>query len=286
MVTEQETVTRFAPSPTGYLHLGHAYAALFAWRAARARGGRFLLRIEDIDEGRCRPEFEQAIYEDLEWLGLSWEEPVLRQSEHFAEYEAAWRRLAEEDLVYPCFCSRKTVLREIANAGAAPHGPEGPMYPGICRELDALERRRRIERGEAHAWRIDVVRATRRTGALDWKDLTRGIVEADPGRLGDVVLARKEVPASYHLAVTVDDARQGITLVTRGEDLLESTHMHRLIIALLGLPVPEWNHHELIRDSDGKRLAKRERSVTLRGLREAGRSPRSLREELGFGDLF
>lgn len=282
MDDESEVVTRFAPSPTGYLHLGHAYAALFAWRAAHEAGGRFLLRIEDIDTARCRPEYEEAIGEDLAWLGLSWEEPVRRQSEHFADYEAACRSLAERDLVYPCFCTRREIAEEIARAGAAPHGPEGAAYPGTCRDLDGPERARRIARGEGFALRLDVRRALAATGELTWRDLEKGEIAARPERLGDVVLARKDTPASYHLAVSVDDALQRVTLVTRGEDLLEATHVHRLLIELLGLPVPAWRHHRLIVDAAGRRFAKRDAAATLRALREAGRSAASVREELGF----
>ncbi len=276
-------VTRFAPSPTGYLHLGHAYAAFFARRAALGPGGRFLVRIEDIDSGRCRTQFEDAIFGDLAWLGLRWEEPVRRQSAHLEDYEKALRQLEEEGLVYPCFCTRKEIAGEIARAGAAPHGPEGPVYPGICRRLSRAERARRVREGTAHALRLDMGAAVRRAGRLQWRDRERGVVEARPETLGDVVLARKEVPTSYHLSVTLDDALQGVTLVTRGEDLFESTHVHRLLLELLGLPVPEWHHHHLVMDAEGRRFSKRDESVTLRALRAAGRSAESVREELGFG---
>ncbi len=277
-----EIVTRFAPSPTGHLHLGHAYAALFAWRMAREAGGKFLLRIEDIDQGRCRSEFEESIVEDLRWLGLSWEEPVRRQSEHFSEYAEALDRLAGAGLIYPCFCTRREIADEIARAGAAPHGPEGLLYPGTCRGIEVTEGRRRVENGEAHALRLDVAKALEQTGALGWEELGEGEIVAAPATLGDVVLARKETPTSYHLAVTVDDAGQGVTLVTRGEDLREATHVHRLLLELLGLPAPRWKHHRLILDESGRRLAKRDQEVTLRALREAGRSAGSILEELGF----
>jgi glutamyl-Q tRNA(Asp) synthetase len=273
-------VTRFAPSPTGLLHLGHAYSALFAWR--QAAGGRCLLRIEDIDLERCRPAFEAAIAEDLAWLGLDWENPVRRQSDCMADYGAALARLADQDLLYPCFCSRKEIRAEIARAGRAPHGPEGPLYPGSCRRLDPAERVARREAGEPHALRLDVGEAAARAGPLTWFDRGRGETAARPAALGDVVLARKEVPASYHLTVTVDDAIQGVTLVTRGEDLLASSHIHRLLQALLDLPVPEWHHHRLLTDAAGKRLAKRHDPLTLRKLREAGRSPAEVRAMAGF----
>ncbi len=270
-------VTRFAPSPTGLLHLGHAYSALLAFETAQSARGRFLLRIEDIDVTRCRPEFETAIYEDLAWLGLSWEAPVRRQSEHFAEYRAALNRLTERDLLYPCFCTRAEIKAEIVRAGAAPHGPEGPVYPGTCRALPTAERERRIERGDAYALRLDMEQATRDTGVLVWHDLERGQVMAEPQLFGDVVLARKETPASYHLAVTLDDHLQGVNLVTRGVDLFPATHVHRLLQALLGLSTPEYRHHRLILDTEGRRLAKREGAPTLRALREAGETPAGIR---------
>jgi glutamyl-Q tRNA(Asp) synthetase len=275
-------VTRFAPSPTGLLHRGHAYSALFAADAARRAGGRFLLRIEDIDPGRCRPPFVAAILEDLAWLGLVWEQPVRRQSAHMRDYRAALERLAGHGVLYPCFCTRKDIAAEIARAGAAPHGPEGPVYPGTCRALHPAEAARRTARGDAHALRLDIARALALTGPLTWRDRAAGLCAADPGALGDVVLARKEMPASYHLAVTVDDALQGVTLVTRGADLFHATHVHRLLQALLDLPVPEWHHHRLLAGPDGERLAKRSGAPSLASLRAAGADPRALRAELGF----
>ncbi len=279
-------VTRFAPSPTGLLHLGHAHAALFA-AAAAGPGGRFILRIEDIDGTRCRPEFEAAILEDLAWLGLDWERPVRRQSEHMADYAAALDRLRAQELLYPCFCTRRKIQAEIERAGAAPHGsptlgPDGPLYPGTCRGLTMDERHARIEQGIPYAWRLDMARAIRKTGQLTWHDLARGRIDARPEMFGDVVLARKETPASYHLAVTVDDALQGVTLVTRGEDLFDATHVHRLLQALLILPVPEYRHHGLIADESGKRLAKRDKAATLRALREAGKTSAEVRALAGF----
>src|SRR5690606_28424797 len=234
-------VTRFAPSPTGHLHLGHAYAALFAWYAAKDEGGRFLLRIEDIDLGRARPTFEAALLDDLAWLGLDWPMPVRRQSEHFDDYRAALDRLAAQGLLYPCFCTRTEIRAEIERAGAAPHGPDGaPLYPGTCRALDPGLRADRVASGAPHALRLDVAKAAAVAGPLRWHDRAQGEIEARPEIFGDVVLARRDTPASYHLAVSVDDHLQGVTLVTRGEDLFEATHVHRLLQALLGLDVPDY----------------------------------------------
>lgn len=275
-------VTRFAPSPTGRLHVGHAYSALFAARAAQ--GGRFLLRIEDIDLGRCRLEFEEGIYEDLAWLGLEWATPVRRQSDHFDDYRAALRKLDENGLIYPCFCTRKDIQREVERASQAPHGPDGVLYPGTCRALSADERKTLIAAGEAHALRLDMAKAVEAAGPLAFEDRERGRMEVDGPSCGDVVLARKDVPTSYHLAVTVDDAIQGVTLVTRGEDLLHATHIHRILQALLGLPAPEYWHHGLLTGADGKRFAKRDRSLTLQALREAGRSPAEVRAMARFAE--
>ncbi len=274
-------VTRFAPSPTGRLHLGHAYSALFAWEAARAAGGRFLLRIEDIDEGRCRPEHVDGILEDLAWLGLDWDGPVRRQSAHLDDYAKALARLDEAGLLYPCFCTRAEIQAEIAAAGGAPHGPDGPLYPGTCRHLDAGRRAERMAAGEPYALRLDMARAAAAAGPLEWRDRAAGTVRAAPERFGDVVLARKDVPTSYHLAVTVDDALQGVTLVTRGRDLFEATHVHRLLQALLGLPVPEWHHHPLLTGPDGRRYAKRDRSLTLEALRGNGTRAAAVRAMVG-----
>ena len=279
---DQPTITRFAPSPSGYLHLGHAYAALVAWEAARAAGGQFLLRIEDIDRSRCRPEFEQGIIEDLRWLGLDWDGRPLRQSERMALYDQALDRLDRQGVLYPCFCTRRRIRAEIAHASQAPHGAAGEaIYPGICRSLSTAERRLRIAGGEPFALRLDVGRALELTGPLTWHDLRAGTTEARPELLGDVVLARKDVPSSYHLAVTLDDAAQAVTLVTRGEDLFQATHVHRLLQALLGLPQPRYYHHNLIANSTGLRLAKRNRAVTLRTLRQSGRRPEEIWALLG-----
>lgn len=277
-------VTRFAPSPTGRLHLGHAYSALLGWDLARRTGGRFLVRIEDIDPTRCREEFEAGILEDLAWLGVRWEEPVRRQSEHLDDYRQALDQLDALGVLYPCFCTRREILEEIERSGAAPHGPEGPLYPGTCRRLRREERDARLARGEAHVLRLDLTRAWRTTGGdLTWVDRLAGTVRAVPGELGDVVLARKEVGTSYHLAVTVDDALQGVNLVVRGEDLFPATHVHRLLQELLGLPVPQYLHHALVSSPDGSRLSKRDRSITLEALRESGRSPAEVRELAGLG---
>ena len=267
-------LTRFAPSPTGLLHLGHACAAFHAWDEAKQGRGTFLLRIEDLDTGRCREHFEQAIFEDLHWLGFAWPEPVLRQSERMSVYAAALEKLDRLGVIYPCFCSRQEI------ALSAPHGPSGAIYSGTCRSLTSEERAARIVAGQSHAFRLHAEKASRLAGPLTWIDLGRGIVKAQPRELGDVVLARKDTPASYHLAVTVDDAAQQITVVTRGEDLFPSTHIHRLVQALLGLPVPVWRHHRLICDSSGKRMAKRHDACSLRALRERGVSPESVRQML------
>lgn len=271
-------ITRFAPSPTGLLHIGHAHSALFARREA-GPGGTMLLRLEDIDTTRCRPEYAAAIERDLAWLGLSWPMPVRRQSEHFAEYRQALDGLIARGLAYPCFCTRA----QLANAMAAPHGAE-PVYPGLCRTLSPAARRDRIAAGEAHAWRLDVAAALAETGPLAWRDLDRGTIRAEPLASGDVVIARKDIPASYHLAVTWDDAVQHVEIVTRGEDLFAASHLHRLLQALLGLPVPVWRHHRLLLDAEGKRFAKRDRAPTLAALRAAGTSAAEVRALAGFPD--
>lgn len=277
------TVTRFAPSPTGWLHLGHAYAAIFAEQKARQNQGRFLIRLEDIDGTRSRPEYETALFDDLQWLGLTWETPVLRQSDHAADYRQALEELATQGLLYPCFCTRREIQEEIARAPQAPHGPDGPLYPGTCRHLSPKERQAFIELGQPYALRLDIEKATHRIGhSLQWEDLGRGLQTANPALFGDVVLARKDTPASYHLAVVVDDARQGITLVTRGEDLFEATHLHRLLQELLHLSVPAWYHHRLVTDDLGKRLAKRDHARSLRTLREEGWTPQKVRQALNF----
>lgn len=278
-------VTRFAPSPTGRLHLGHAYSAWFAWSQAARAGGRFLLRIEDIDRGRCHPEFDAGILDDLAWLDLSWETPVRRQSDHFADYAKALDVLADRGLIYPCFCTRKDIQREIEAAGHAPHdvprGPDGALYPGTCRALDSGEAGDRVTRGDAFALRLKTDVAAAVTGPLPWTDLDRGAQKARPEMFGDVVLARKDTPTSYHLAVTLDDHIQGVTRVTRGEDLFAATHLHRLLQALLGLRTPEYRHHGLLTGPDGKRFAKRDKSETIETLRNRGHAPDEVWEMAG-----
>ncbi|WP_245833276.1 tRNA glutamyl-Q(34) synthetase GluQRS [Sphingomonas mucosissima] len=265
-------VTRFAPSPTGRLHLGHAYSAILAHDFARRQGGRFLLRIEDIDGTRSRPEHVKTIIADLAWLGLSWDGDVVHQSQRLSAYAGALDRLREMGLLYRCYCTRA----EIAAASlSAPHGAE-PIYPGTCRVLT----RQNAER--PHCWRLDMARATAIAGPLTWQDHGRTIV-ADPLTAGDVVLARKDAPASYHLAVTVDDAWQGVTDVVRGQDLFAATHVHRLLQALLGLPTPAYHHHRLLTGPDGVRLAKRHGAPALAALREGGSNGLALATELRVG---
>ncbi len=274
--------TRFAPSPTGLLHLGHAFAALFAWRRAREAGGRFLLRIEDLDPQRCRPEFAAAIEEDLAWLGLDWDGPVRVQSAHMAEYSAALARLDAMGLLYPCFCTRADIQRAAAHA---PHGPDGAaLYPGTCRRLSDRERSARLVRRGSHALRLDMGAALARVpGPLTYVEEGTGVVSCDPAAFGDAILARKDVPASYMLCVTHDDAMQGVTLVTRAEDLRPATDLQRLLQELLGWPAPRYAHHPLLLGPDGKRLSKRNGAPSLRAMRESGRSPAAVRERASMG---
>jgi glutamyl-Q tRNA(Asp) synthetase len=269
-----QPVTRFAPSPTGRLHLGHAYSALMAHDFARDRDGAFVLRIEDIDPGRSRPEHVDGIIEDLLWLGLSWDGELLYQSERLPLYAEALERLKGQGLVYPCFCTRA----DIAASAAAPQGPDGPIYPGTCRGLAAADLSR------PHAWRLDMEKAAALAGPLSWTDEDVEI-KAAPRAFGDIVLARKDAPASYHLAVTLDDAAQGVTHIVRGRDLFASTHVHRLLQALLALPTPAYHHHALLTDAEGNRLAKRHDAPTLAALRESGADPAALVEALRRGEL-
>jgi glutamyl-Q tRNA(Asp) synthetase len=272
-------VTRFAPSPTGYLHLGHAFSALTAFNAAQAAGGRFVLRVEDIDQGRARAEFEAAIFEDLAWLGISWEEPVRRQSDHMADYEGALQNLIDRQLVYRCFLTRKEIADSIASA---PHGEAEETYRGEA--LPPAEEAAKLEAGEAFAWRLSLKKARAALGpayfSLVFEDET-GLVRAEPERHGDVVLARKDFGTSYHLASVWDDALQGVTQVIRGEDLREAAHLHVLLQKLLELPQPAYRHHRLILGEDGKRLAKRDQAATLRALREGGKTPADVRAMIG-----
>ena len=292
--------TRFAPSPTGYLHLGHAYSARCGFAAAQAGGGQCLLRIEDIDRTRCRRELEDTLRADLAFLGLTFDGPVRRQSEHMTDYEQALQVLTDLGVLYPCFCTRATIAAEIAQAQSAPNGvsadPQalGPRYPGLCRGLDPKDAQDRIARGLSYALRLDVERAVAiakgglagaRGGALTWHDRHAGLITATPELLGDVVLARREIKTSYHLAVTVDDHLQGVTLVTRGEDLFAATHIHRLLQALLGLDTPEYAHHRLLTDEAGQRLAKRSGSESIAALRAAGHSAESLWARIGLPPL-
>lgn len=282
----QPFVTRFAPSPTGLLHRGHAFSALTAWRAAREAGGRFLLRIEDIDRTRCRPEYEAAICEDLAWLGVHWETPVRRQSDHMEDYGRALRDLAERGLVYRCFKTRREVAEAIERA------PHGAMEAYRGAPLPPEEEERRVEAGEAYAWRLSLEHAARALGGFAGLTFVEegqgpegetGVIQARPEIGGDVVLARKDVGVAYHLAVVVDDALQGVTHVIRGQDLFEAAHVQRLLQGLLGLPTPVYRHHRLLTGPDGKRFAKRDRAETLRDLRQAGKTAAQIRAELGFG---
>ena len=284
-------VTRFAPSPTGFLHLGHAYAALFAWHAAEQTGGKFVLRIEDIDLGRCRSEFEQAILEDLTWLGVHWDEPVRRQSEHFDDYAEALAKLDRRGLIYSCFCTRKEIGAEIARSAEAPQLTDlsAAPYPGTCKRLKPDERARRMAAGAPYALRLDCAKAI---AEIDSQPLVfeeigsgpngeTGHLTAHPELIGDIVLARKDLPASYHIAVVTDDALQGITLVTRGRDLFGATHIQRLLQAILGLPAPEYAHHRLVLDPQGRKFSKRDRAVSLRTLRQSGATSADIRTIVG-----
>ena len=269
-------VTRFAPSPTGLLHLGHALAAI----TAHESGDDFLLRIEDIDKGRSRDTFILKIFYDLKWLGLSWDEPTLRQSSRMGAYAEALSHLKAHDLVYPCFCTRAEIAAEIARAGEAQHGPDGPLYPGTCRALPRAEGAARMAAGESFALRLDVARAALLAGPLTYQE--HGIRHAvDPMCFGDIVIARKDMPTSYHLAVVVDDAYQNVNLVTRGEDLLPATHIQRLLQTLLKLPEPAYAHHPLVLDDQGRKFSKRDNAVSLESLREQGLTPADIRARIG-----
>jgi len=288
-------VFRFAPSPNGHLHLGHAMSALLNADMARAVGGRLLLRIEDIDTMRCRPEYETAIYEDLTWLGIGWERPVRRQSEHYDEYYAALGRLAAMGLIYPAFESRADILRLVAAKEAVapwPRDPNGvPLYPGDAKTLSIRDRNRRLDAGESYALRLNmaaaITRAELTSDVLTWTETgagpngEAGAVAANPAAWGDVILARKETPTSYHLAVVIDDAAQGVSDVVRGQDLFQSTAVHRLLQALLGLPQPRYHHHRLVLDREGGKLSKSSQSAGLRELRAGGASPGDIRRLAG-----
>ena len=284
-------VFRFAPSPNGYLHLGHAYSALLNFDLARARGGRFLLRIEDIDATRCRPEFEDAIYEDLAWLGIAWETPVRRQSEHFAAYRDAIDKLSAQGLIYPGFESRAEIARLVSQReadGPWPRDPDGaPLYPGTAKSLSHRERERLAGSGAPFALRLDMAAAHARAGELSWAEQGEGpggetgTVMAQPQAWGDVILARKETPTSYHLSVVIDDALQGVTDVVRGADLFWSTSVHRLLQNLLGIPEPVYRHHRLLLDDAGQKLSKSTRATGLRELRADGATASDIRRLVG-----
>ena len=274
-------VTRFAPSPTGYMHLGHAFAALQAWHLARQRNGKFLLRIENIDKDRCREEFEEAILEDLLWLGLKWDGQPRRQTQNMRDYKRALDKLEKSEVLYPCFCTRKEILAEISQAGGAPHELHGHIYPGTCKILTQEQRAERLNRNDGYALRLDHEKALALSGPLKWNDQIKG-PQTCKNVSGDVVLARKDIPTSYHLSVTVDDHRQRVNVVTRGADLFAATHIHRLLQQLLDLDTPIWKHHKLITDKQGNRLSKRGRAPTIRSLRRAGESPDSVKAMVGY----
>jgi glutamyl-Q tRNA(Asp) synthetase len=284
-------VFRFAPSPNGYLHLGHAYSALLNFDLARQRSGRFLLRIEDIDTARCKPEFETAIYEDLAWLGIAWQTPVRRQSEHLADYRDAVEKLSRQGLVYPAFESRAEIARLVAQREARaswPHDPDGaPRYPGAAKLLSSGERARLLESGVPYALRLDMAAACAQASDLTWieqgegPDGETGAVAARPEAWGDVILARKETPTSYHLSVVIDDALQGVTEVVRGADLFWSTSVHRLLQHLLGLPQPTYRHHRLVLDGEGRKLSKSTAATGIRELRAGGATPADIRRLVG-----
>lgn len=271
-----KVITRFAPSPTGSLHLGHLYAAKFARDLARKHGGTFLLRFEDIDITRVREHFYKETEDDLRWLGLDWDDEALRQTSRFHVYQQALEKLKQLGVVYPCFCTRKDIQRELSNLTRAPHGPDGPLYPQTCKKLTAEEVANKLAQGEEPAWRLDTRKAKELTGELTFHDSTFGSIDVQHDLLGDLVLARKDIGTSYHIAVVVDDAFQNITDVSRGKDLLESTHLHRILQHLLELPEPRFHHHALVCDENGERLAKRNAAMSLESLRELGHSPKAV----------
>jgi glutamyl-Q tRNA(Asp) synthetase len=288
-------VFRFAPSPNGRLHLGHAYSALLNRKLARRAGGRLLLRIEDIDVARCTPEFEAGILDDLDWLGIEWEHPVRRQSDHFADYEKALAKLVAEGLAYPAFMSRGEIRAHIADAEKTgrrwPRDPDGtPHYPGVERNLADRKRRHLMASGTPYAWRLDMTKALSCfPQELTWHEAGKGpdgqagLVKADPGKWGDVILARREIPTSYHLSVVIDDALQGITDIVRGRDLFHATSIHRLLQQILRLPEPRYRHHDLVAGPDGRKLSKSNRDTALYEMRQTGSTPDDIRNLLGFG---
>lgn len=280
LVRRSPVITRFAPTPSGPLHVGHLLAALHARRLADAHGGRCLLRVEDIDQRACLLQWKELMFRDLEWLGLRFDGLVMEQSQRFAAYAKALDELRARGLLYPCFCTRGQIRAQLAELGRAPHASLGYLYPGHCRNLSEDEAHARLAAGEPHSWRLHAERVQDLIGCPRWRDLRRGCQRCVPTQYGDVILSRKDFPASYHLAVVVDDAAQGVTHVTRGEDLFEATHIHRALQGVLGLPVPTYEHHALLRDNAGKRLAKRDGARSLASLREMGMSPQQVRESL------
>jgi glutamyl-Q tRNA(Asp) synthetase len=276
MSSSEQCITRFAPSPTGYLHLGHLYAAIFARDLAAKNGGRFLLRFEDIDTTRVREHFYQATEEDLHYAGIQWDSEPLRQTDRFPQYAEALEQLKQLGVVYPCFCTRKDIERELKNLTRAPHGPDGLLYPGTCKHLTEEQVQQNLAEGKVPAWRLDAGKAKELTGELTFSDSKRGTISVNHHLLGDLVLARKDIGTSYHIAVVVDDALQNITDVTRGKDLLESTHLHRILQTLLELPEPRYHHHDLVCDENGERLAKRNAALSIRELKEKGLTAKEL----------
>ena len=276
------TVTRFAPSPTGKLHLGHAYSALFSEKVARENNGVFILRIEDIDKTRCKQQYVDCILDDLNWLGVKWCDEVLIQSTRIEQYQLASKKLLSLGVLYPCFCTRKEIASNSDVANRKLHNENNSLYPGTCRNLSDEEVSEKIRKRIPYSLRLNSAKAKEKVGKVYWSDHLSGLHEVDYDVMGDVVIVRKDIGTSYHLAVTVDDDFQGVNLVTRGLDLFESTHVHRVLQSLLDLDIPEWSHHELIRDSAGKRYSKSDQSLSLEKLRESGVSAKDIRKDLGF----
>lgn len=276
------TVTRFAPSPTGKLHLGHAYSALYSEKIARENNGKFIVRIEDIDKTRCKQQYVDFILDDLNWLGVKWCDEVLIQSTRIEQYQLASKKLLSLGMLYPCFCTRKEIASNSDVANRKLHNENNSLYPGTCRNLSDEEVSEKIRKGMPYSLRLNSAKAKEKVGKVYWSDHLSGLHEVDYDVMGDVVIVRKDIGTSYHLAVTVDDDFQGVNLVTRGLDLFESTHVHRVLQSLLDLDIPEWSHHELIRDSAGKRYSKSDQSLSLEKLRESGVSAKDIRKDLGF----
>lgn len=276
------TVTRFAPSPTGKLHLGHAYSALYSEKVARENNGKFIVRIEDIDNTRCKQKYIDCIFDDLSWLGVKWCDEALIQSTRIEKYQLASEKLLSLGMLYPCFCTRKEIASNSDVATRELHNENNSLYPGTCRNLSHEEASEKISKGMPYSLRLNSAKAREKVGRIYWSDYWSGAHEVDYDVLGDVVIVRKDIGTSYHLAVTVDDDFQGVNLVTRGLDLFETTHVHRILQSLLNLNIPEWSHHELIRDVEGKRYSKSDQSVSLEKLRESGVSAEDIRKDLGF----